>query len=178
MTLSPIFYSWFKNLFPLKLVRDSNMESKAGKFKFQSSQKTFFINKKRILAINHGGFCFVSCFLSYFIVWMEQMFNFILVPTRLRAIEVKVKSLGHVWLLATPWTAAYQASPSMWFSRQEYWRGVPLPSQLQMGWHTFLKRQPLPRAYWSFPCREHQGPVLPDLCQEKLEIQIFLHEIS
>ena len=65
------------------------MESKAGKFKFQSSQKTFFINKKRILAINHGGFCFVSCFLSYFIVWMEQMFNFILVPTRLRAIEEK-----------------------------------------------------------------------------------------
>ena len=31
-------------------------------------------------------------------------------------------------LLATPWTAAYQAPPSMGFSRQEYWRGVPLPS--------------------------------------------------
>ena len=30
--------------------------------------------------------------------------------------------------LATPWTAVYQASPSMGFSRQEYWRGVPLPS--------------------------------------------------
>ena len=28
----------------------------------------------------------------------------------------------------TPWTAAYQAPPSMGFSRQEYWRGVPLPS--------------------------------------------------
>ena len=33
-----------------------------------------------------------------------------------------------VWLLATPWTAAYQAPPSMGFSRQEYWSGVPLPS--------------------------------------------------
>ena len=33
--------------------------------------------------------------------------------------EVKVKSLGHVWLFATPWTAAYQAPPSMGFSRQE-----------------------------------------------------------
>ena len=42
--------------------------------------------------------------------------------------KVKVKSLGHVWLLETPWTAAYQASPTMGFSRQEYWSGVPLPS--------------------------------------------------
>ena len=35
--------------------------------------------------------------------------------------RVKVKSLSRVWLLATPWTAAYQAPPSMGFSRQEYW---------------------------------------------------------
>ena len=35
---------------------------------------------------------------------------------------------SHVRLLATPWTAAYQASSSMGFSRQEYWSGVPLPS--------------------------------------------------
>ena len=40
----------------------------------------------------------------------------------------KVKSLSRVWLLATPWTAAFQASPSMGFSRQEYWSGVPSPS--------------------------------------------------
>ena len=42
--------------------------------------------------------------------------------------KVKVKSLSRVWLLATPWTATYQAPPSMGFSRQEYWNGVPLPS--------------------------------------------------
>jgi len=42
--------------------------------------------------------------------------------------KVKVKSLSRVWLLATPWTAAYQAPLSMGFSRQEYWSGVPLPS--------------------------------------------------
>jgi len=42
--------------------------------------------------------------------------------------KVKVKSLSHVWLLATPWTAAHQAPPSMGFSRQEYWSRVPLPS--------------------------------------------------
>ena len=43
---------------------------------------------------------------------------------------MKVKSLSHVRLLATPWTAAYQASPSMGFSRKEYWSGLPLPSPL------------------------------------------------
>ena len=42
--------------------------------------------------------------------------------------KVKVKSLSHVRLLVTPWTAAYQAPPSMGFSRQEYWSWVPLPS--------------------------------------------------
>ena len=41
--------------------------------------------------------------------------------------KVKVKSLSRVRLLATPWTAAHQAPPSMGFSRQEYWSGVPLP---------------------------------------------------
>ena len=42
--------------------------------------------------------------------------------------KVKVKLLSRVRLLATPWTVAYQAPPSMGFSRQEYWSGVPLPS--------------------------------------------------
>ena len=42
--------------------------------------------------------------------------------------KVKVKSLSRVRPSATPWTAAYQAPPSMGFSRQEYWSGVPLPS--------------------------------------------------
>ena len=45
--------------------------------------------------------------------------------------KVKVKLLSHVWLPATPWTAAYQAPPSMGFSRQEYWSGLPLPSLLK-----------------------------------------------
>ena len=42
--------------------------------------------------------------------------------------KVKVKSLSHVRLVVTPWTAAYQAPAPMGFSRQEYWSGVPLPS--------------------------------------------------
>ena len=41
---------------------------------------------------------------------------------------MKVKLFSRVRPLATPWTAAYQAPPSMGFSRQEYWSGLPLPS--------------------------------------------------
>ena len=44
--------------------------------------------------------------------------------------KVKVKSLSRVRLLATPWTAAHQAPPSMGFSRQECWSRVPLPSPI------------------------------------------------
>ena len=42
--------------------------------------------------------------------------------------EKKVKSLSRVQLFATPWTVAYQAPPSMGFSRQECWSGLPFPS--------------------------------------------------
>ena len=44
---------------------------------------------------------------------------------------MKVKSLSRAQLFATPWTAAYQAPPSMGFSRQEYWSRVPLPSLIE-----------------------------------------------
>ena len=43
-------------------------------------------------------------------------------------VKVKVKSLSGIRLFATPWTVAYQAPPSIEFSRQEYWTGLPLPS--------------------------------------------------
>ena len=47
---------------------------------------------------------------------------------RVGKVKVKVKSLSHVQLFVTPWPIAYQASPSMGFSRQEYWNGLPSPS--------------------------------------------------
>ena len=50
--------------------------------------------------------------------------------------KVKVKLLCRAQLLVTPWTAAYQAPPSMGFSRQEYWSGLPLPSPSYT--HTFV----------------------------------------
>ena len=45
--------------------------------------------------------------------------------------KVKVKSLSRIQLFATPWTAAYQAPPSMGFSRREYWSGLPSPSPME-----------------------------------------------
>ena len=52
--------------------------------------------------------------------------------------KVKVKSLSPVRPSATSWIAAHQAPPSMGFSRQEYWSGVPLPSlmKIQFLWET------------------------------------------
>ena len=58
--------------------------------------------------------------------------------------KVKVKSLSRAQLLATPWIEAHQAPPTMGFSRQEYWSGVPLPSpyyapsNIKTGIHTHL----------------------------------------
>ena len=53
--------------------------------------------------------------------------------------KVKVKSLSHVWFLATPWTAAHQAPLSMGFSRQEYWSGVPSPSPYEL-WVSWIRK--------------------------------------
>ena len=61
--------------------------------------------------------------------------------------KVKVKSLSRVRLLATPWTAAYQAPPSMGFSRQEYWSGVPLPSPRKTSISALLT-MPKPLTVW------------------------------
>ena len=53
----------------------------------------------------------------------EQLYNNMLL--------LLLSHFGHVWLFTTPWTAAYQAPPSMGFSRQEYWSRLPLPSPIQ-----------------------------------------------
>ena len=55
--------------------------------------------------------------------------------------KVKMKLFGRVWPSATPWTAAYQAPPSMGFSRQEYWSGVPLPSPKEVEVYTINDNQ-------------------------------------
>ena len=68
--------------------------------------------------------------------------------------KVKVKLLSRVRLLATPWTAAYQAPLPMGFSRQEHWSGVPSPSPWdKSGGRTTSKLPPL----------QHVSPLLKGL---------------
>ena len=64
--------------------------------------------------------------------------------------KVKVKSLSRVLLLATPWTTAYQAPPSMGFSRQEYWSGVPLPSLLTTLDTSYKRNHTMSFCVWLF----------------------------
>ena len=68
--------------------------------------------------------------------------------------KVKVKLLSCVWLWATPWTAAYQAPPSMRYSRQGYWSGVPLPSP----------REALLGIYLCLSCLSLSVFPVPDIC--------------
>ena len=56
--------------------------------------------------------------------------------------KVKVKLLSRVRLFVTPWTVAHQAPPSMGFSRQEYWSGLPVPSPVDLPDPGFEHRSP------------------------------------
>ena len=77
--------------------------------------------------------------------------------------KVKVKSLGHVRLLATPRTAAYQAPASMGFSRQEYWSGVPLPSpHLCYYFHYYLANRNTIISFLETPSSPFYRVVLPN----------------
>ena len=58
-------------------------------------------------------------------LYRSSIFNFL---RNLCTVFHKVKSLSRVWLFVTPWTVAYQVPPSMEFSRQGYWSGLPFPS--------------------------------------------------
>ena len=92
--------------------------------------------------------------------------------------KVKVKSLSRVRLLATSWTSAYQAPPSMGFSRQEYWSGVPLPSPyvclLQRNVHntSFLKALFLCLDNLIFSCASERSPLLTYVMQAFLSFFI------
>ena len=74
----------------------------------------------------------------------------------LQCMKVKVKSLSRVRLLLTPRTVAHQAPPSMGFSRQESWSGLPLPSLGDRIFPTRIQRG-LPHCRQTLYCLSHQG---------------------
>ena len=83
-----------------------------------------------------------------------------------------MKSLSHVRLFVTPWTLAYQAPPSIEFSRQEYWSGLPFPSPGDLPNPGI---QPsLPYCRWILYQLSHQGSPLEGLML-KLKLQYFGH---
>ena len=75
-------------------------------------------------------FALLPCFLCVcvFFVALSLLIAFFCIELISSHLKVKVKLLSHVRLFATQWTVAYQAPPSMGFSRQECWSGLPFPS--------------------------------------------------
>ena len=69
---------------------------------------------------------------------------------------MNVKLLSHVQLFTTPWTVAHQASPSMGFTRQEYWSGLPFPSPGDLPHPEVESRSPSLQADALYPL-SHQG---------------------
>ena len=101
--------------------------------------------------------------------------------------KMKVKSLSRVQPSATPWTAAFQAPPSMGFSRQEYWSGVPLPSPLESintyYWSSYWKMTyvaseawlPQRKAQTEFKIQKTKGGWLTRFLVYLRKINIFIH---
>ena len=105
-------------------------------------------------------------------------------------VKSEVKSLSRVRLFAVPGTAAYQAPPSMGFSRQEYWSGVPLPSRVletrsgksrySQTWSHETCRRILPcllqflAVCWQYLLLLHSNPQLP---HGFLPVCICLHKV-
>ena len=68
----------------------------------------------------------LKCIIHEF--WLIYIYIYWYIYNNIYKIYIEVKLLSHVWLFATPWTVAYQALPSMGFSRQECWSGLPFAS--------------------------------------------------
>ena len=82
-------------------------------------------------------------------LWSSQLFSIapgILYTANMKR-KNKMKSTSHVQLFVTPWTVACQAPLSMWFSRQEYWSGLPFPSPGDLSNPRIKPRSPALQAY-------------------------------
>ena len=83
------------------------------------SQGTYVFNFNRLPATGSPSAC--NNYYVYYVYYVSVLHS-------QQTMKVKVKSLSHVQLFATPWAVAYQATPSLGFSRQECWSGLPFPS--------------------------------------------------
>ena len=84
----------------------------------------------------------------------------------------EVKLLSRVWLFATPWTVAYQAPTSMWFSRQEYWSRLPFPPPGDLPNPGIKPKSPVSRtlqAYILYHLSHPESPLKENIKEEKSE---------
>ena len=98
----------------------------------------------------------VNLLVQLYLTDLFQRRQFKMASSRSGSRRVKVKSFSHVRLFATPWTIAYQAPPSMGFSKQEYWSGLPFPSPGDLPNPGFKPRSPALQAD-ALPCEASQG---------------------
>ena len=91
------------------------------------STQSFFIVLQSLLTYLGYIYLFKLCHLKMKTANKQLEASLLLI---LMKVKVKVKSLSLVRLFATPWTVAYQAPPSMGFSRQEHWSRFPFPSPM------------------------------------------------
>ena len=138
-----VYSSFTHNRWKVEVIRIIFMGERLHKLMIHPYNGILFNNFKRMnykftkLWINLNVLCSRSVSVSRSVV-SNSLWSHGLQPTRLLCPwnfpgknigkKVKVKSLSRVWLFVTPWTVAYQAPPSMGFSRQEYWSGLPFPS--------------------------------------------------
>ena len=110
--------------------------------------------------------------------WFQHSCGFILHYT-LQSLKVKVKSLSCVWLFATPWTVAYQPPPSMGFSRQEYWSGLPFPSPRDLPDSGIRPGSPALQTYALISEPPQHRYLLPtwELYIQKLTRYLHLHDV-
>ena len=105
--------------------------------------------------MRNTSFVFLFKFNLFILIWSCFWFSIFLQ-------REKVKSLSRVRLFATPWTVAHQAPPSMGFSRQEYWSGLPFPSPGDLPNPGIEPRSPALEVKWSEvtqPCPTLCDPV-------------------
>ena len=87
-----------------------------------------------------------------------------------------VKLLSHVRLFAIPWTVAYQAPPSMEFSRQKYWSGLPLPSPGDLSDPGIEPRSPTLQAD-DLPSELPGKPTLSLVSLSRFNLYIYINSI-
>ena len=142
LVLIHVFYFWHKHSWYILISMHCLILFTNVLFRKYASMFTCFLLWNHVfLSLYKVLKYFYSLFLAFY--WIGQLFFvllfllmvetsislFLVITSTFKLLLYEwVKSLSHVWLFATPWSVAYQAPPSMGFSRQEYWSGLPFPS--------------------------------------------------